>query len=270
MAALGAAGALMLMVREQDVFFGVAVAMDWILARGLPAHRRATREGGRDVARGPLVGVLAALGCFLVAYSPQVVTYYVLNGHFGPHASVGNKMAWTAPHALQVMFSPEHGFFIWTPLALIAIGGLVLAAFERQDRVWFILLLMVGLQIYVGGSVQSWTVAGGFAQRRLISLTAMLVIGYSAWSDYLQARVRGAVSEPASARLVSLVLFRVLTALCVYWNVALTAEFATGLMDRQKLDPRTNAYHAFVTLPRMAPSLAYRYLFERSSFYKPR
>jgi hypothetical protein len=40
-------------------------------------------------------------------------------------------------------------------------------------------------------------------------------------------------------------------------------------MDRQRLEPRRNAYDAFVTLPRMAPGLAYRYLVHRSSFFKP-
>ena len=54
----------------------------------------------------------------------------------------------------------------------------------------------------------------------------------------------------------------------VYWNLALTAEFAIGLMDRQRLEPAKNAYDAFVTLPRMAPGLAYRYLFDRASFYR--
>ena len=42
----------------------------------------------------------------------------------------------------------------------------------------------------------------------------------------------------------------VLTVLAVYWNLALSAEFATSLMDRQQLEPRKNAYDAFVTLPR--------------------
>jgi hypothetical protein len=55
----------------------------------------------------------------------------------------------------------------------------------------------------------------------------------------------------------------------VWWNVALMAQFATGLMDRQRLEPARNAWHAFVTLPRIAPSLAYRYFTDRSSFFKP-
>ena len=41
-------------------------------------------------------------------------------------------------------------------------------------------------------------------------------------------------------------------------------------MDRQRLEPRRNAYDAFVTVPRMVPDLAYRYLFDRASFYQQR
>ena len=62
----------------------------------------------------------------------------------------------------------------------------------------------------------------------------------------------------------------VLTALTVWWNLALIAEFSTQLMDRQRLELKKNAYDAFVTIPRMAPGLAYRYLTRRETFYQPR
>jgi hypothetical protein len=252
MAALGAAAALMLMVREQDVFFGVAVAADyaWSLVRRARSEGRGARFGVR--------GVFAAAVCFTVVYLPQLVCYRVINGHFGPHASVANKMHWWAPHALQVMFNPEHGFFVWTPLALIAIAGLLVPARGTEPRqVIGCLLLMFAFQIYVGGSVESWTLAGGFAQRRLIALTTVLVIGF--------ARLQAAAESARPARLA----LGVVTAFAVYWNIAVTTEFATKMMDRQKLELRRNAYDAFVTLPRLAPSLAYRYLFDRSSFYEP-
>jgi hypothetical protein len=103
----------------------------------------------------------------------------------------------------------------------------------------------------VGGSVESWTVAGAFGQRRFVALTVLLVIGLAALTQIISTRV-----------------FAIVVALAVYWNLALIAEFATGLMDRQRLAPTKNAYDAFVTVPLKAPSLAYRYLFERRSFYR--
>jgi hypothetical protein len=242
---LAAAAALMAMVREQDAFFAAGVVLDfglWAADRGLV---RTLREKAAAIVAGAAV--------FAVVYAPQAAAYLALNGHVGPHSSVGRKMNWASPHALQVLFSPEHGFFFWTPLALIAIAGLVVLL--RRTRLGLSLLLMVLLQVYVSGSVESWTVAGGFGQRRFVALTAALVIGYAA--------LRAAAARRRW-------ILTAVTLLAVYWNLALSAEFGTGLMDRQKLEPARNAYHAFVTLPRQAPSLIYRYLVDRESFYQRR
>lgn len=263
--ALGAAGALMAMVREQDVFFlaGPAVDLVWEL-RGPRVSQR-------------LAAAISGTAAFAVAFLPQAISYLRLNGHLGPSRLVTRKMSWHAPHALQVLFSPEHGFFVWTPLALIAIAGLIglavlppkggsdrfrsVPGFERvpvasgfSRKLAVCMLLMIALQVYVGGSVESWTVAGAFGQRRFVALTSLLIIGLAAWFTRLPGPRKSIVALAA--------------ALAVYWNLALIAEFATGLMDRQRLEPVKNAYDAFVTLPRQAPSLAYRYLFDRGSFYQ--
>jgi hypothetical protein len=255
--ALGAAGALMAMVREQDLFFVFGPALDF----GLWAFGGLGQspQSPKPTAQSLIVRAAAGAGAFAVCFAPQAAAYLVLNGHLGPHASVGHKMNWSAPHALEVLFSPEHGFFLWTPLALFALAGLVWLCLPRGMRnrqIGVCLLTMVALQIYVGGSVESWTVAGAFGQRRFIALTTAFVIGCAAASEAL----RGST--------VARRIFTSVTVLAVYWNLALIAEFSVGLMDRQRLEPRKNAYDAFVTLPGMAPSLVYRYLFDRGSFYK--
>jgi len=275
--ALGAAGALMAMVREQDLFFVFGPALDLALGFRLwtLGGRSQSPQRPRRKAQSLLVAAAAGVGAFALVFAPQAAAYIKLNGHIGPHGSVGRKMNWMAPHGLQVLFSPEHGFFVWTPLALIALAGLfalllplesaglpdhrVVSAFRRKKQVGVCLLLMVALQIYVGGSVESWTVAGAFGQRRFIALTTAMVIGL--------AGLRALTAQRAWARQARWLVNSVMI-LCVYWTLALIAEFSIGLMDRQKLEPRKNAYDAFVTLPRQAPSLIYRYLFDRQSFYK--
>jgi hypothetical protein len=163
-------------------------------------------------------------------------------------------MYWYAPHALQVLASPDHGLFFWTPLAVLALAGLYLL---RDRVVAACLAIMVVSQVYVAGSVESWTVAGAFGQRRFVNLTIIFVIGLAAlWTAAAARRTRLA---PGLALAV---------AVCAWWNVALMAQFAIRLMDRQRLDPARNAYHAFVTLPLSGPSLAYRYLTDRASFYE--
>lgn len=167
-------------------------------------------------------------------------------------------MNWQAPHALEVLASTEHGLLLWTPLAALAIAGLIVLAVRgpgHARRIGWCALLMVGVQIYVSGSVESWTVAGAFGQRRFVALTILLTIGLAG----LVAALSRTAWRPALGAIM---------AVCVWWNVALIAEFGTGLMNRQRLELRKNAYDAFVTLPQRLPTLAYRYFLDRDSFYR--
>lgn len=251
MAALGASAALMTMVREQDAFFAIGPAVDFAMAPGALAAR--------------IRVALAGAAAFAIVFAPQWFVYLALNGHVGPSRLVARKMTWTSPHGLEVLLSPEHGFFVWTPLAGIALAGLVLLALRGVPdvpdarRIGGCALLMVAAQVYVSGSVESWTVAGAFGQRRFVALTILLVIGMG-----LVWRLAAAAPRPARAALAGC------AAVAIWWNVALTALFGTGMMDRQRMEPRRNAYDAFVTLPRMAPEIARRYFTERESFYDTR
>lgn len=263
-AALAALGALMAMVREQDAFIvaGPAVDYGWSLVAatmgttgaGNLAWRRAVREGA--------VRLAAAAAAFFAAFTPQALAYLAINGRIGPSPVVQNKMSWTAPWATRVLFSPEHGWFIWTPLAVAAIAGLITMArapgAERAGtrRLGLLLLIVVATQIYVSGSVASWTLAGAFGQRRFVGITVCLVVGL-AWIW----------PRPGTARLPR-VLAGVAAAAAVWWNVGLAMQFGTNRMDRQRLEPARNLRGTFLELPAELPSIAYRYLFDRASFYR--
>jgi hypothetical protein len=252
--ALGLSGALMAMVREQDAFLAIGPAVDFLISAA--AGGRAGMKVEQAVSMLWIAAV--ALIAFAIGLLPQLFAYKALNGHFGPSGLVVRKMSWNAPHAFDVLASPHHGFFIWTPLAVLAIAGLIMLALRRSSsarRIAGCALLMVAAQVYVSGSVESWTVAGAFGQRRFVALTILLTMGLAA---VLAAVWRGPWKAPAAIGI----------ALCVWWNVALIAQFGTGLMDRQHLDVRKNAYDAFVTVPRMIPELAARYVFDRGSFYR--
>ena len=256
---LGALAGLMAMVREQDAFIIVGPAVD--LAWSVLRDRRLRAAGAA------LAGAAAAA----LVYLPQAAAYLAINGRLGPSRLVSRKMTWTSPHAASVLFSPEHGLVFWTPLALLAAAGLVLmvarpggapgsaprppGAREASLRIGAGLVAIVLLQVYVAGSVESWTVAGAFGQRRFVAMTAPLAIGLAV----LGARLRRPGWRAAAAAMVGL---------CVWWNLGLMVQFGAGMMDRQRLDLRLNAYNTFIEVPRRLPDLAYRYLFERGSFYR--
>lgn len=274
--ALGLTGALMAMVREQDLLIVLGPAIDFALAavRGKGKREKGKREGQKDKGTNTDTGrilVVSAAGAvaFIVGYLPQLLAYQALNGAPRPSPLVTRKMYWHAPHALQVLADPEHGWFFWTPLVVLSLIGLIWLAARPEAsaghdkdatrdvrQIAVCMLLMVACQVYVSGAVESWTVAGAFGQRRFVAVTIFLVVGLAA----LQSRI---VSRGAK------IVANVVIVVAVWWNLALTAEFGTGMMDRQRLELPRNAYDAFVTLPRMAPDLVYRYFTNRSSFYKP-
>jgi hypothetical protein len=260
---LGLAGGVMSMVREQDLFFVAGPAIDFA--------RWAWTTRSSIAIRTAIIGV----GSFAVAFIPQLIAYQALNGHFGPTELSTRKMTWTSPHALGVLFSPEHGLFAWTPLLLIALGGLVWLAVRQpptpqapdvkqpptpqaRDVRWIaqLALVMFAFQIYVSGSVESWTVAGAFGQRRFVADTPLFALGLAA--VMLAARSTSAGRRVLIAALV----------LGVWWNLGLMAQFGTNRMDRQRLSLLDNARTTFLELPIEAPGLAWRYLTNRSSFYQ--
>ncbi len=268
-AALAAAGALMTMVREQDVFFAVGPALDFLIAlRSSLAGSRA--EEKKQLAGGSLAMIGIAAATFVIVLAPQLLAYQALNGRFGPSPLVGRKMTWSSPHGLQVLLSPEHGFFFWTPLAALALAGLIVLALsssrrgeERSERrrIAIVMTVMAAATVYVTGSVESWTAAGAFGQRRFVNLTPLLVVGLAAIFARSGGRSAGATG---AARVLAIVV-----AVCIWWNLALIAQFGARMMDRQRLELARNARAAFITLPATGPRLVYRYLFDRQSFYRP-
>ena len=242
--ALGAMAAIMGMVREQDLFIAIGPAIDYVTT----------------IARSPRIGTMIARGVVglvscAICYLPQVMAYQLLYGRPAPSPTVEHKMTWTSPHIWQVLASTENGLLFWTPLALAALAGLAWLA--ARSWVGFICLVMALTQFYLGGSLDTWAGAGSFGQRRLVGLTIFFVIGLAA--AFTMVRRAG----PRSA-------IGVFVVLAVWWNLGLTAQFGSGLMNRQHLDPARNAYDSFVTVPRRLPDLVYRFVLDRESFYQSR
>ena len=274
-AVLALTGALVAMVREQEAFLVIVPAVDYLWS--LAGSRSGLAPAGARL--------VAAAVAFLIGVSPQVIAYIAINGRLAPSPDVANKMYWTAPWSLNVLLSPEHGWFFWTPLAALAVAGLVWMALvgdgrssrlrqgfgesagasaKAEDRplrasdtrrIGVLLLLAIATQVYVSGSVLSWTLAGAFGQRRFVGMTAVVVIGLAWVVSRIAVRSRWLAYAP--------LVFG------VWWNLGLAVQFGENSMDRQRLEIVANARRTFLELPFRAPRIAYRYLFDRGSFYRP-
>ena len=223
--AIGAAGGLAGLVREQDALFLAAPAV-WAAWEA---------ASSRKLARGAARIAALAVTAFLV-FAPQLVVYKALTGRFRPSRMVSEKLSYASPHFFEVLFDPGHGLFVWTPLLLVAAVGLGYAVLHRRDGVAACLALALLLQVWINGSLYTWTQGGAFGSRRFIAATAVFAWGLAVAIASAVPRVGHRVTAGA------LVLF-------VWWNVSLMVQFGLKLMDRQRLEWPRVAVNQFLEVP---------------------
>jgi len=189
-----------------------------------------SRSWGSGLLRAGLLG-----GGALLLFSPQLLAYRAVNGRFGPSTLVARKMTYGSPHFLQVLVDPGHGLFFWSPLLLVAAVGLGLALRSRKPLPWLLALALL-LQVWINGSVESWSVAGAFGARRFVSSTPCFAVGLATLLALAGSRRR---------RLGSGALLLVF----VWWNVSLMVQFGLRLMDRQRLEWPKVAVNQLIEVP---------------------
>lgn len=265
---LGLLGGLVMTVREQDGLFllipGVEVAV--YLSRGLRARQWVA--AARLVAGGLtfLVGVL-------IGFLPQLFAYRATNGGWGPSKTVGDKINLLSPNFFNVLLDPGNGFLPWTPVALFGILGLI--ALWRSDRlVAAVFGIAVFAQIYVAGAFSTWQGKGSFGQRRFVNLTIILIIGLAALINWLRNRISqpNPTTQNSKLKTQNLVSWAIILvgAIFVAWNFGLALQFALWTSEqRQALDwGRVLDGQLALLNPANLFDKIYRFIFERSSFYR--
>jgi hypothetical protein len=238
-AAIGLVGGLGALVREQD---GLFLVMPGIL---LLAEMRRTGQVVPGLVRGAVMGL-----CAFLAFVPQLLVYRSLYGGFHPSPLVSQKMDFRSPHLLQVLFDPAHSLFAWSPLLFLSALGLVAVLAKRRDLPSLLLFAGLFVQIWICGSIQTWSQGGAFGMRRFLSATPSF-----AWG--LAPLVAAALSRwPRPAVMAGLAVF-------AWWNVSLMIQFGLRLMDRQRLEWPKVAVNQVVEVPPRVARAAWLFFADR-------
>jgi hypothetical protein len=252
---LGVVGGLVAMIREQDALFLIvpvlyaAVGLVGLLRQG------AWREITRPIVNVAIIGVAA-----IVTYSPQLLTYQVLNGVPRPNKDVSDKMNILSPYFIQVMTDPAHALPYWSPIVLVALAGAGLLI-RRNPRLGLALIIGFLLTWYINGAIKTWTTAGSFGARRFLNCTPIFVVGLAYAYEALLAAGRN--RSPLWRIVVPLV-----SALAIAWNAGLLIQFvlAGEWMNRQLLVWPKNLLNQF-RIPFELPSILRQLLTDRNAFY---
>ena len=261
---LGLAAGLMILVRELNWLVLLVLAVDE--AGAIAAAMRPGRTGRQDLLarldvfvaelrnRGP--GYLSFGVAVVLVVAPQFYVYQTLNGTFGPTPFVVQKFSLVPRHAVDVLVSGFHGLFSWHPVTLVGILGLGVLG-RREPRVAAAFAVFFAAQVLVIGSYDTWPGGASFGARRFVNCTPIFAVGVTALVTTLAPHAR----RVAAAGILLLVV----------WNAGLAIQYSTGLIPRDAPVPlRQIVRNQVFEVPRRVTTIAWRFAFDRSSFYRTR
>jgi hypothetical protein len=120
--------------------------------------------------------IVAVIAVFASIVSIQLILWHIQSGSFFVQSYKNEGFYFTHPAILETLFSFRKGFFIYTPLAAIALCGLTVVKKNRFQL--YSLLLFFILLFYITSSWWNWYYGPSFGQRPFVEfypLFAMLL-----------------------------------------------------------------------------------------------
>jgi hypothetical protein len=112
-----------------------------------------------------------------VGFSPQLLTWIRLYGTLtSPYFLLGEKFDLTQLHPIAILFSPQNGLFLFAPILLLSLFGLVNAS-KFHNWLAHSGLILWGLQTLFLSSWSGWWGGESFGGRMFLSLTPFFILG---------------------------------------------------------------------------------------------
>ena len=247
-AVLGSIAGLMM-----DVYYPNAVLLLFPLLESLAHFWKGSSDAQPNPFRRTFLSNLIFAVAALVAFLPTFISKKIIYGSF-LNFGYTEHWFWNSPALLKVCFSAEHGLFSWTPIAALAVGGMILL--RRRDQILGLYSISCfAAYLYVIGCYQDWHGIASFGNRFFVSLTVLFVLGLSSFFDWL-AR---AWNEKRTRILVPTA-----TAALILWNLGLIFQWGMHLIPaRGPISWRDTAYNQVEVVPVLATRTLNSYFLRR-------
>ncbi len=155
--------------------------------------------------------VLLMLAAFIAVWIPQFLYWKEITGHtlYFSYAAEGASFYWAHPHIWQNLLGFKKGWFIYTPMMLLAVGGIVLTK-KRLPSFFVPVLVLLLTMVYVQSSWWSWWFGGGFGLRAYIDIYGILAFPLAAILERVWAIPRERIRVTAMSVFGFLILFQLL------------------------------------------------------------
>lgn len=127
--------------------------------------------------------LLIAIIAFLI-WVPQLLFWKEHTGQYFYFSYPGERFFWSDPQIINILFSYRKGWFVYTPLILLAFIGLFFMH-KRFPALRNAILIITLINIYVLSCWWDWFFGGGFGGRGFVQHYAYLAIPIAALSEYV-------------------------------------------------------------------------------------
>lgn len=187
------------------------------------------------------------LSIFLLTIPVLIQMYYwkagTNNWLYYSYQNPGEGFDFLSPYTREFLFSFRKGWFIYTPLALIALVSLV-QVYRKNKPVFWAILIPALISVYIVSSWSCWWYAGGsYSQRAIISIYPLLAISLGYGIQFLLLKFKNAILIPF--------------ALLLCFNLFQAWQFNQDILDHERM---TYAYYKKILFKTKKPADAEKYL----------
>ncbi|MBU1167389.1 glycosyltransferase family 39 protein [Patescibacteria group bacterium] len=249
--ALGLIFGLAVLVRWQNLLFGSVFVLEFLFTAGewLALNKKEGRKYNIKYVFGFIVVSVKKYGQImlglLIAFLPQMFAWKLVYGEVLVIPESNTHLSLFEPAFVDFLFSKARGFFIWSPIYVISILGLLLFLRQKSFKAWSLtkrvmtfLMLTVPflLQVYLNSSLSDWYgggAPGAFGARRMLNASVIYILGLAAfYSLFYQSKKKWPKLIPF-----------LLTLILVSLNILLMIAMARGYIE---FDLSGNLWQVFI------------------------
>ena len=179
----------------------------------------------RDLIEHPFHSVIVVIA-FCMVLLPQGLYWKMMTGDWITNSyanNAGEGFDLWSPHLGNYLFSFRKGWFVYTPLMLLAIFGLPWL-WRRQRALFWPLVIYLPLQLWIVSSWTTWWYAGGsFSARSMVPAYVLLAVPL------------GGLLQQACQHRPSRVLFSTLSIVFILLNLFQTWQWRARIMSKDRM-----------------------------------
>lgn len=193
-------------------------------------------------------------GVVVIVWIPQMTYWHYISGKLFIDTYIGEKLFFSDPKVLQVLFSPRNGLFPYCPVLFLYFISLFIPNASVKGR--FGLIFFVILNVYLVSCWWCWWYGGSYSMRALIQIYPYLAITFAGMLQYIyyKSDLKKSIKYGFNALIFILVLLQLKFWLqqrsgCIHHD-GMTTKAYLFILPRIELNgEETETYYSLISSP---------------------